>query len=97
MTTRLRCAIDSATTLLADAGVSSPRYDAEELAAHLAGIQRGRLPLIKSPDDTFFDRYQRRDRGAIAAGTAAAHHRHSRIRAVDAVRRSGRFHSSPGD
>lgn len=63
MTTRLRCAIDSATTLLADAGVSSPRYDAEELAAHLAGIQRGRLPLIKSPDDTFFDRYQ----AAIAA------------------------------
>ena len=57
MTTRLRCAIDSATTLLADAGINSARYDAEELAAHLTGTERGRLPLIASPDDTFFDRY----------------------------------------
>jgi release factor glutamine methyltransferase len=57
MTTRLRCAIDSATTLLADAGINSARYDAEELAAHLTGTERGRLPLIDSPDDTFFDRY----------------------------------------
>jgi release factor glutamine methyltransferase len=53
----LRCAIDSATTLLADAGINSARFDAEELAAHLAGTQRGRLPLIESPDDAFFDRY----------------------------------------
>ena len=37
MTTRLRSAIDSATTLLADAGIDSARYDAEELAAHVAG------------------------------------------------------------
>jgi release factor glutamine methyltransferase len=57
MTTRLRCAIDSATTLLADAGINSARYDAEELAAHLTGTERGRLPLIDSPDNTFFDRY----------------------------------------
>ncbi|HZC90445.1 MAG TPA: peptide chain release factor N(5)-glutamine methyltransferase [Mycobacterium sp.] len=57
MTTRLRCAINSATTLLADAGIDSARYDAEELAAHLAGTQRGRLPMIDTPDDTFFDRY----------------------------------------
>jgi release factor glutamine methyltransferase len=63
MTTRLRCAIDSATTLLADAGINSARYDAEELAAHLTGTERGRLPLIDSPDDTFFDRYH----AAIAA------------------------------
>ncbi len=63
MTTRLRCAIDSATTLLADAGIDSARYDAEELAAHVAGTERGRLPLIDSPDDTFFDRYH----AAIAA------------------------------
>lgn len=63
MTTRLRCAIDSATTLLADAGINSPRFDAEELAAHLAGTERGRLPLIDSPDDAFFNRY----RAAIAA------------------------------
>jgi release factor glutamine methyltransferase len=57
MTTRLRCAIDSATTLLADAGINSARFDAEELAAHLTGTERGRLPLIDSPDDAFFDRY----------------------------------------
>jgi release factor glutamine methyltransferase len=63
MTTRLRCAIDSATTLLADAGINSARFDAEELAAHLTGTERGRLPLIDSPDDTFFDRYH----AAIAA------------------------------
>jgi release factor glutamine methyltransferase len=63
MTTRLRCAIDSATTLLAEAGIDSARYDAEELAAHLAGTQRGRLTLVDSPDDAFFDRYH----AAVAA------------------------------
>jgi release factor glutamine methyltransferase len=63
MTTRLRCAIDSAATLLAGAGIDSARYEAEELAAHLTGTERGRLPLIDSPDDTFFDRYH----AAIAA------------------------------
>ncbi|HUB58572.1 MAG TPA: peptide chain release factor N(5)-glutamine methyltransferase [Mycobacterium sp.] len=63
MTTRLRCAIDSATTLLADAGIDSAHYEAEELAAHLTGTERGRLPLIDSPDDAFFDRYH----AAIAA------------------------------
>jgi release factor glutamine methyltransferase len=57
MTTRLRSAIDSATTLLADAGIDSARYDAEELAAHVAGTERGRLPLLGSPDDGFFDEY----------------------------------------
>jgi release factor glutamine methyltransferase len=63
MTTRLRCAIDSATTLLADAGIESARYEAEELAAHLTGTERGRLPLIDPPDDTFFDCYH----AAVAA------------------------------
>jgi release factor glutamine methyltransferase len=58
MITRLRSAIDSATTLLAEAGIDSARYDAEELAAHLAGTERGRLALLASPDDTFFDRYR---------------------------------------
>ena len=53
----LRSAIDSATTQLADAGIDSARFDAEELAAHVAGTERGRLPLVDSPDDTFFDRY----------------------------------------
>ena len=55
---RLRCAIDSATTLLAEAGIDSARYDAEELAAHLAGTERGRLSMLAAPDDTFFDHYR---------------------------------------
>jgi release factor glutamine methyltransferase len=63
MTTRLRSAIDSATTLLADAGIDSARYDAEELAAHVAGTERGRLSLLGPPDDVFFDHYN----AAIAA------------------------------
>jgi release factor glutamine methyltransferase len=63
MTTRLRSAIDSATTLLADAGIDSARYDAEELAAHVAGTDRGRLSLLGPPDDTFFDHYN----AAVAA------------------------------
>jgi release factor glutamine methyltransferase len=63
MTTRLRSAIDSATTLLADAGIDSARYDAEELAAHVAGTERGRLSLLGPPDDLFFDHYQ----AAVAA------------------------------
>jgi release factor glutamine methyltransferase len=58
MTTRLRCAIDSATTLLAEAGIDSARYDAEELAAHLAGTERGRLSMLDAPDDSFFDHYR---------------------------------------
>jgi release factor glutamine methyltransferase len=57
MTTRLRSAIDSATTLLTDAGIDSARYDAEELAAHFAGTERGRLSLLGPPDDLFFDHY----------------------------------------
>ena len=63
MTTRLRSAIDSATTLLADAGIDSARYDAEELAAHFAGTERGRLALLGPPDDVFFDHYN----AAVAA------------------------------
>ncbi len=55
--TRLRRAIDSATAVLADAGIDSARWDAEELAAHLAGTDRGRLPLLDAPDEAFFARY----------------------------------------
>jgi release factor glutamine methyltransferase len=54
----LRRAIDSAAAMLADAGIDSARYDAEELAAHLVGTDRGRLPLLGSPGDEFFGRYR---------------------------------------
>ncbi|WP_077102914.1 peptide chain release factor N(5)-glutamine methyltransferase [Mycobacterium terramassiliense] len=56
--TRLRRAIDSAAEQLAEAGIDSARYDAEELAAHLVGAERGRLPLIDAPGDEFFGRYR---------------------------------------
>lgn len=57
---RLRQAIDDAAALLADAGVGSPRVDAELLAAHAAGTERGRLGLLTRPVDVptdFQDRF----------------------------------------
>jgi release factor glutamine methyltransferase len=56
--TGLRHAIDSAAAQLAEAGIDSARYDAEELAAHLVGTERGRLTLLEPPDDEFFGRYR---------------------------------------
>jgi release factor glutamine methyltransferase len=57
----LRRAIESAAALLAEAGIDSARWDAEELAAHLAGVERGRLSLLDPPDSLgpdFFGRYR---------------------------------------
>jgi len=56
--TSLRRAIDSAAALLADAGIDSARCDAEQLAAHLAGVDRGQLALLDCPGDEFFERYR---------------------------------------
>jgi release factor glutamine methyltransferase len=53
----LRRAIDSAAAVFAAAGIDSARCDAEELAAYLAGTDRGRLALLDPPDDGFFARY----------------------------------------
>ncbi|MBU8818720.1 peptide chain release factor N(5)-glutamine methyltransferase [Mycolicibacterium goodii] len=47
--TRLRTAIEAATATLAAAGVGSPRIDAELLAAHALGTERGRLMLSDDP------------------------------------------------
>ncbi|BBY59849.1 peptide chain release factor N(5)-glutamine methyltransferase [Mycolicibacterium sarraceniae] len=55
--TRLRQAIDMATAALAEAGIDSARTDAELLAAHLVGVNRGRLAAIDEPDADFFTRY----------------------------------------
>lgn len=57
MAVRLRQAIDDATRTLSDAGVASPRVDAEELAAHVAGTSRGRLTLLAGVTEDFFGRY----------------------------------------
>ena len=54
----LRSAIASATAVLAQAGIESARHDAEALAAHLAGTDRGRLLMLDPPGDQFFQRYQ---------------------------------------
>lgn len=55
--TRLRQAIDEATRVLTGASITSPRIDAEELAAHAAGTDRGRLALLDIVGDDFFSRY----------------------------------------
>ncbi|GAS86294.1 peptide chain release factor N(5)-glutamine methyltransferase [Mycolicibacterium brisbanense] len=51
--TDLRRAIQTAADSLAAAGIDSARTDAELLAAHVAGTDRGRLMLIDDPGETF--------------------------------------------
>ncbi|MDT5249822.1 MAG: release factor glutamine methyltransferase [Mycobacterium sp.] len=53
----LRRAINEAAGTLAAAGIDSARFDAECLAAHTAGVDRGRLALHE-PDEAFFERYR---------------------------------------
>ena len=55
--TQLRQAIDEATRVLTEASVTSPRVDAEELAAHVARTDRGQLALLDIVGDDFFSRY----------------------------------------
>jgi release factor glutamine methyltransferase len=52
-TTGLRYAIRAAADTLAAAGIDSARTDAELLAAHVAGTDRGRLMLIDDPGEDF--------------------------------------------
>jgi release factor glutamine methyltransferase len=54
--TGLRQVIDAAEMALAEAGVGSPRADAELLAAHAAGTDRGRLAFTDTGPD-FQERY----------------------------------------
>jgi release factor glutamine methyltransferase len=54
--TTLRQVIDAATVALAEAGVGSPRTDAELLAAHAAGTDRGRLAFADTGPG-FCERY----------------------------------------
>lgn len=57
MSLRLRRAIDDAAGTLAAAGIDTPRVDAERLAAHTAGVDRGLL-RFHEPDESFFGRYR---------------------------------------
>lgn len=54
----LRSAILSATATLDEAGVPSPRADAEELAAHLLGISRTRLGMTPLVESSWVDQYR---------------------------------------
>ena len=54
----LRQAIAAATATLAEAGIDSAATDAELLAAHVAGLGRGRLALVDDPGIGFGDRYE---------------------------------------
>jgi release factor glutamine methyltransferase len=51
----LRLAILEAERILAAAGVASPRVDAELIAAHVLGVERGRLPLVPLVDPQVID------------------------------------------
>ncbi|MHA3020160.1 peptide chain release factor N(5)-glutamine methyltransferase [Mycobacterium sp. BMJ-28] len=53
----LRQAIAEATATLAAAGIDSARADAEQLAAHAAGVDRGRLAVL-DPAPGFLDSYR---------------------------------------
>lgn len=64
----LRAALAAAADTLAQAGIGSARTDAELLAAHVAGTDRGRLSLLEQPDPVFFERF-----------SAAVHRRAQRI------------------
>lgn len=55
----LRLAIGEAERMLAAAGVPSPRTDAELLAAHVVGVERGRLPLVPLVDPETIEAYRR--------------------------------------
>ena len=46
----LRAEVARATQRLADAGVPSPRFDAEELAAYVHDVKRGELHGVKDAD-----------------------------------------------
>ncbi|MFD4292119.1 peptide chain release factor N(5)-glutamine methyltransferase [Rhodococcus sp. NPDC058532] len=54
----LRLAILDATRALEDAGVPSPRTDAELLAAHVVGVERGRLGLVPLVDPDVIATYR---------------------------------------
>ncbi|MDV6011778.1 peptide chain release factor N(5)-glutamine methyltransferase [Haloechinothrix sp. LS1_15] len=51
----LRLAVLEATRILEDAGVESPRTDAELLAAHVLGVERTELPLVPLVDPQVVD------------------------------------------
>ena len=76
--TDLRPALAAATARLAAAGVASPRIDAEELAAHLLGVERRDLVRHDTIDATAFSDLieARAARTPLQHLTGVAHFRH---------------------
>jgi release factor glutamine methyltransferase len=77
----LRELIAAAAERLAAAGVPSPRHDAEILAAHLLGVNRGQLLLRRDVPDAFAGEYEaavrrRAGREPLQHITGVAHFRH---------------------
>ncbi len=54
----LRLAVVEAGKVLAEAGVASPRADAEMLAAHVVGVPRTRLPMVPLVDPLTIETYR---------------------------------------
>lgn len=54
----LRVAVLEAERILTAAGVASPRVDAELLAAHVVGVDRGRLPMVPLVDRHVVETYR---------------------------------------
>lgn len=54
----MRAAIDAAEQTLAAAGIASAAVEAEQLAAHVLGTDRGRLRFIDEPGPDFYLRYR---------------------------------------
>ena len=84
-----------ATARLAEAGVESPRTDAELIAAHVHGVPRGGLTMVPDAafDPRFWDEIARRE----AQGAAAAHHRARLLPLPGAGRRPRRVRAAAGD
>ena len=75
--TLLRDALARATDRLTTSGVPSPRFDAEELAAHSLGVVRGDLWRHDAPGDEFESYVGRRaSREPLQHITGRAHFRH---------------------
>lgn len=79
--TTLREHLATAAGRLAEAGVGSPRHDAEVLAAHALGVERAALITHPDPDDEFATRFadlvaRRAAREPLQHLTGQAHFRH---------------------
>lgn len=59
VSTSVRALLGEAERRLAEAGVASPRADAEQLLAHVLGVRRGQLGLAAPPPGDDLDRFRR--------------------------------------